>query len=472
MKIRIVNLFDDILQIIKIRLSLSVLFAVIISVFIVIILSGYWKKPHKVISADVQEYYSYLPATFIFHDLTTTSIPFDYKKEYLWSYKSPIGIPVFKFTMGLSFLYTPFFFIAYLYSIVSGQYSLGVGAPYQFALLMSSFAFFILGMVYLRKILLKYYSDSVTAITILSVVIGTNMFYYAGVRAAMSHVFSFALFTVFVWNTIKWYNVHTVKTSIVLGLLAGLISLIRPSNAIIIIFFVFYGLTGRRALLLRFSLFLKQYKLILLIIFFAFLVWIPQIFYWKIMTGSFFYYSYGSKEGFFFTNPQIINILFSYHNGWLLYTPIMIFALLGIALLYYKRKGLFWSVFLYTVLNIYVLSSWWCWWFVGFGNRAFIESYAILAFPFAEFTCFIIYHRKKILQYVFYPILLFLLFLNCFQTWQYANNLGHYDGMTKKAYWYLFLNKNPHRNYYKYMARPDYKKAKKGIYEFNKKKSF
>ena len=449
---------------------MAAFYSILITVLLIILLSGYWKKPHKVINADVQEYYAYLPAVFVFHDISTLSVPFDYRKAYLWTSNSPIGKPVFKFTMGLSFLYAPFFFIAQGYSKLFGIHTMGTGPPYQFALLMSSFVFLIIGLFTLRKILKKYYSDGVVAITLLSMVIGTNLLYYAGVRAAISHAYSFALFTLFIWNVIQWYKQPTFKTSMILGLLAGIISLIRPSNALIVLFFIFYGVTDKKSLAHRIPLFFKNYQQILTFIFFTLLVWVPQMVYWKTMTGQLFYYSYGTKEGFFFNNPQIINSLFSYHNGWLLYTPIMILALVGIVPVYYRRKAFFWPILLFTIANIYLLSSWWCWWFVGFGNRAYIESYAILSIPFAEFVSFVVYNRQKIFRFIFYPLVLFLLFLNTFQVWQYSQNMGHSDGMTKESYWFLFLNNHPHGKHYRLMARPDYQKAIKGIYEFNKKK--
>jgi hypothetical protein len=347
---------------------------------------------------------------------------------------------------------------------------MGFGPPYKFALLMSSFFFLVVGLIYLRKILLRHYSDLVTALTVIALVVGTNMLYYSGLRAAMSHVYTFSLFTLFVWNTLKWYDNPKTKTAAVLGLLTGIISLIRPSDVIIVLFFLFYGVTGAGSLKKRLCFLTGKIKDIVLMLFFAVLVWVPQMIYWKTMAGKWLYYSYGSQEGFFFNNPQILNSLFSYHNGWLLYTPLMIFALAGIVLLYKRRRNYFLPVFIFTVVNIYILSSWWCWWFVGFGNRAYIESYALLSIPFAEFLTFVIGSRKKIVKYLFFTVFVFLLFLNSFQVWQYSHQMGHFDGISKKAYWTLFLNPNGKWQFNKYLERPDYKKAKKGIYVFGKKR--
>ncbi len=446
-------------------ISVLAVIVTIIAVFTIIIASGKWKKPQGVIYSDVQEYYTYLPAFFIYHDLTAKTVPSEYFK-YFWLGKSPNGKKVFRFTMGLSFLYAPFFFMAQLYAQFSGGNISGFSSPYQFSLLMSSFTFLLIGLIFLRKILLLYYKKYIVAITLIAIVFGTNLLLYSSVRAPMAHTYNFALFSMFIYFTIKWFRTPYYRYALAIGLLTGLISLIRPSNIIIVLFFIFYQTVSWKSFTAHISVFAKQYKQFLVTVFAAFLVWVPQLIYWKIYTGSFLFYSYG-KEGFFFNNPQIINILFSYRNGWLLYSPLMIIALTGIVVLYFKRKDFFFPVLIFTLLNIYILSSWWCWWFVGFGNRAFIDSYAILAIPFAEITALILSRRSKI-KYLYYPVLLFLVFLNGFQTWQFTHDMGHYDGMTKSSYRYLFLNDSPKGKQYKLFHRPDYKKAKKGIYEFGK----
>ena len=450
------------------KVSLLTVYALLITVFIIIIESGYWKKPYKVIRADVAGYYAYLPSLFIYKDITTETIPIEVRKKVLWALPAPNGTPVFKFTMGMSILYAPFFFLAHLYALASGDTSMGFGAPYQFALIMSSFIFLIIGLVYLRKLLKRYFSDKVTAVTLVVVTAGTNLLYYSALRATVTHTYNFALFTLFIYYTIQWYKNPGVKISVILGLLSGIISLVRPSNTLIVLFFIFYGLKSGEDRKNRIALFLKQYKNILIILFFTFLVWVPQVYYWKTLTGKFFYYSYTSDEGFFFGNPQIISSLFSYHNGWLLYTPLMALALAGIPLLYFRHRDFFRPVTIFMVVFIYVLSSWWCWWFVGFGNRAYIESYALLAFPFAELLTAINENRRKLLRFAFYLMTAFLLFLNSFQVWQYSHNMGHYDGMTKESYWYLFLNNKARGKFYQLIKRPDYQKARQGIYEFKK----
>ena len=52
----------------------------------------------------------------------------------------------------------------------------------------------------------------------------------------MSHVFSFSLITMFLHYTLEWIKKPTLFLTVIMGMLAGLIVLIRPVNGLIVIF--------------------------------------------------------------------------------------------------------------------------------------------------------------------------------------------------------------------------------------------
>jgi len=184
-------------------------------------------------------------------------------------------------------------------------------------------------------------------------------------------------------------------------------------------------------------------------------------------TGSFLYFSYG-EERFFFDNPQIFRGLFGYRKGWLLYAPIMFFALIGVFFLRNKLKAFFLPIILFVTLNIYVILSWWAWWYGGsFGLRAFIDSYALLIFPLAAIISFF-YQKsnKKIRLAVFASAVLFISH-GMFQTKQYHYGAIHWDSMSKAAYWDSFGNLKQSEKFNSLLIHPDYEKAKKGEKELN-----
>lgn len=425
-----------------------------------------WELPKRVIVTDVISYYSYLPAAFINKDISLKFVTREYSvSDQFCPDKTPEGKNVIRTTMGLSFLYTPFFFLAHVLAEPLGYQANGFSDPYKLGLIVSAVFYLGLGLYFLRKILEKYFSSVVTAITIFSITIGTNLVYYSSVEAPLAHVYEFSLISLFIYLVIKWWEMPGLKGAILLGLLSGLITLIRPTNIIVLLILISWNITSIDDLKHRLVFFLRSYYLVIAMIISFIIIWVPQIAYWKFITGNYFYNSYATSNvgNFFFYNPQIINGLLSYRKGWLLYTPIMAFALTGIILLFHRRKELFWPVFIFTVLNIFIVLSWWCWWYGGsFGLRAFIDSYSLLAIPFSVFITWLL-DQGKLLKIAGFTILVILIGYNLFETKQYYTGAIHWDSMTKKAYWESFGKTYPTSKFYKSLEEPDYEKAIKGI---------
>jgi hypothetical protein len=136
--------------------------------------------------------------------------------------------------------------------------------------------------------------------------------------------------------------------------------------------------------------------------------------------------------------------------------------LIGIIVLYFRKRDFFWPVAVYTFLNLYVVLSWWCWWYGGgFGHRAMIDSYAVLAVPLAAFMSFIF---EKKLKYRVSVLILLACFisLNIFQSWQYSFGAIHWDGMNKTTYWDSYFRTKVRPGFYQMVDNPDYKAALKG----------
>ncbi len=443
----------------------------IFSIIIVLIVSasslyltfntGRFKTPSKIIAWDVISYYSYLPATFIEKDYKLTFLK-DF--EHYWPETTEDGAYVIRTTMGLSIMYSPFFFIAHWLAPEFGFEADGFTQPYALALILSSIFFVFLGFLFLRKLLLKYYSDLVVGIVLLIIGLGTNLFWYTTIAAPMSHAYSFALFAIFLYLTEKWHRKISLKNSVLLGLVFGLISLIRPTNSLIILVFAFYKVSNFRTFKEKFILFRNNFLQLFIIAFFAFLVCLPQFLYWKSLTGEFLYFSYGSDQNFFFQNPKIFKVLFSFRKGWLVYTPVMIFALLGFILMVKtETKQYLLAILLFTAINIYVISSWWCWWYGGgFGMRALIESYALFAIPLAAFFSWLLKQKLKKRIFLLLPVIMISL-QSAFHTVQYYYGAIHWDSMTKEAYFDSFWRSKRSEDFKNKIKPPDYEAAKKGI---------
>ncbi len=432
----------------------------------------YWKRTDRIIAQDVLHYYAYLPAVFIYQDIElkyVTENPSAYQNK-VWPIHSQLGKNTIVTTMGMSIMYTPAFLTTRIYMLLTGQgEDDGYGPPYRLGLIIGTLVYLLFALILLKKLLLKFFSTVVVAITLLIVVPGTNLFHYATAEATMTHANSFFLYAAFLYLTVLWHEKPSFRLSILLGLVSGMIALVRPTNAIIGLVFIFWDVKSLESLKDKALFFVKNYKWLMTLLAFAVLIWVPQIVYWKTMTGLYFFNGYGSDQGFFFNNPQIFNNLFSYRKGWLVYTPVMILAFIGIVIMFRKLKGIAVPLIIFTLLNVYIISSWWAWWYGGgFGLRAYVESYALYAVGFAAFVQWVIDRRKWIVTLPVMLIIVAFIALNLFQTRQYYFGSIHYVGMTKEAYWHSFLKLKPYGKFYDKLTIPNMEKARQGIYEYEK----
>jgi hypothetical protein len=423
-----------------------------------------WGK-NKVIDNDVVSYYAYLPAGVIFHDLSfefTKSLPEGFSGK-IWLMTAPNGKPILRMTMGLAFLWLPFFLVAHLFSKIMGIEALGYSWPYSLSIFAATIFYLFIGLVFLRKILLKYFSEIVTGITLLLLVLSTNMMYYIISEPGMSHVYNFSLIIIFLYTTLKWIENPTYATSTILGLLAGLIVLIRPINGLVLVFPALLAINSYEEFKQRL---VNRWKFIVLAGLSALVILLPQLLYWKMQTGHFLFNSYMDQGRFYFTNPNVLNGLLSFRKGWFIYTPVMLLSVAGLFVLKQHVAGFSRVLVVFMVLFVYVVFSWWCWWYGGsFGSRPMIDTYGLMAIPLAAFLA--LFTKKAIWQQALLGLVLVLMIsLNQIQMNQYRTSLLHWDSMTGKAYKGIFLKKNWPEGYDKMIQVPDYDKALKGEKEY------
>jgi hypothetical protein len=313
------------------------LFAVVISC-LAIILSNIIYSPHNILSWDVFGYYLYLPLVFIYNDLGMNNVEEIY--ALIETYKStatfyqgielPSGGWVMKYSAGMALLYLPFFLIGHVTALVSHYPADGFSLPYQYALLSGGILYTVAGIIFLRKLLLKYFSDVTTALVIFIIIFGTNFFFHTGMHGqnAMTHNYLFTLYVFILLLTGKWYETRKMRFAVLLAIVCGLMILARPSEVVCLFIPALWGITGKPAMRERIKLLKEQKKQVLLFILILLLIGSVQFIYWKLYTGLFFYDSYGGNpgEGFDLLSPYTWQVLFSFRKGWLIYTPVMILA--------------------------------------------------------------------------------------------------------------------------------------------------
>lgn len=432
-----------------------ILFILVAFVFIWQNISKSLWRDQKVLRIDAEIYYTYLPATFIhgnplFEGVDEHNTPFAV-------HSTSTGRNAVKMSMGVAILEIPFFLGGHLYAHLDPKYEPnGFSIPYHFAIALSSVVYTVLGMLLLGLFLRRKFSDLVAISTLILIGFGTNLYHYSIYETGMAHPVTFFLLSALLYMTDRWIVNKKVWRSLLIGVVLGLIILIRPINILFCIPFLFFLKKPEEEWKAHFKNLFLPFSHILLMALGAFLIVLPQLLFWKIQTGGFLYYSY-REEGFFWLNSHVWQGLFSIRKGWFIYTPLMLFATLGLINLYKTRREYFLGTLIFLIPFLYVTFSWWCWWYGGgFGARTLIDILPIMAIPLAALLEWVF--RKKFWNLLMIiPVL--LIYLNLFQSWQYSKGYIHYDGMTWEGYKTVFLKDHTPYGYWEQLQRPDYDNA-------------
>lgn len=418
-----------------------------------------WNNREKIIEGETHSYYSYLPAYFIYNDLKLENSDYVFENGYRLFHprKTIDDKKVIDKTMGASVLFAPFFFIANFTASLNDDFSAnGVDAPYKFFIWLSILFYLFIGLDFLKKIFFQLnFSDQNSAITIAIIGLGTNLFYYSSLSGSMQIIYNFCFISLFIYYTILWHQKPTVKKTIYIGLIFGIITLIKPNNTYLFLLFLFYGVFTLKSFKEQVLIFKTNWYLIWLIFQITAIIWIPQFIYWKYITGEFFYLKQINSD-YYFKFPKIIDGLIGFRKGWLIYTPIMLFVILGIFVIKNEIKKWLLPIIVILIISIWVsFQSWKNLYSPSFGQFSFIDIYPLLSIVIIAFISKI-FQSNMLLKYVSVFTIFIFISLNIFQTLQYENKAIHKDGMTAELYLKQFGKLNRIDDYFNYVKLPDY----------------
>lgn len=398
----------------------------------------FWKDT---IASDGRGYYAYLPS-IVLHGSFNFDQVLDREKQIYPAMMAGTfitqveGKPVNKYLAGVALLILPFFLLAILLSFLAGFPVDGYNAIFQVMVSVAGVFYMMVGLLFTFRLLKKFkIPDGVAVFSLWVVTFGTNLLIYTVDAPAMSHVFSFAVVAGFLLFSKEYFSFYKAKDGVLSAFMFGLIVLIRPVNGIVALLIPF--LAGDfKDFADGFKIFINKRKYWLPAVFIILLLMMIQPVLWFVQTGNWLVWSY-QGEGFNFLNPEISKVLFSYQKGFFVYTPVALVAITGLFGFYRKSKWqLFWMTgFLITL--VWLVASWWNWYYGdSFGQRVFIDFYAVLALLLATS---INGFRNRILKTGFIILVLTLCFTNLVQTWQYSHGIIHAYAMNKAKYWHVFL---------------------------------
>lgn len=407
----------------------------------------------RIINSDGKGYYGYLTAVFIYHDLDYKFIE-SYESKYYPPNRSVFkeyrvsvnGKTVNKCFPGVAILWLPFFLIAHLLSYLLGFSTDGYSIIYQYSIAFAALFYFWFATRILMKLLERLGAGEQRAafVTVL-VGLGTNLMFFTIIEPSMSHVYSFFLITAFVYAAFRFFESLDSGWIPVGSILFALIILARPTNGLVILLVPAMSsfnpsFTWKSILKIPDLTRNTIFGFLLM----AGLFFIPMLL-WHHQTGQWIVYSYGN-ESFDFSNPRFFSILFSYNRGWFIYTPVAFLSMAGFAGLWKKNRILFFWSSAFMFLFIYILSSWWMWYYASkCGQRAFIDIYVLTAI-----LLFFLYEiiQKRIHRHILSATFVLLIALNLLQFYQHARFIFPAQYITSRIYWDSFFSLYPEARVY------------------------
>jgi hypothetical protein len=414
-----------------------------------------WKTDWFNFNGDSLGYYTYLPSFFIHNDLDNLDLTTFHRVKTALNITKPEelhqdfhtgnvvnGKRLILYTSGVAMLQTPFFLMAHAVAKPLGYEADGYSQPYKTSIFFGNIFYVMLGLWFLRKILREYgFSELTVSLALFLIAFATNLHYFTVYSGYMSHSYLFALYAFLIWQTIQFYAKPNPKNIFLMGFLTGLIAVTRPLDALIVVIPLLYGIFSWKDLKQRFHFFINQKQLVAIGLFGAFLALLPQLIYWKQITGHWIFNSY-LDNAFIYKWTQIREGLIGFKNGWLVYTPILFFALIGIYFMWKKRdavNALRLPIALFFPPYICYVYFWWCFNYInGFGSRPMIDTYALLAIPLSIFIEKIIQRRWVFSLWLI--LAAFLTWLNVFQSYQMTANLLVSEE-SNATFWWVSMGK-------------------------------
>jgi hypothetical protein len=411
------------------KYSLSIWGGLLIIASVILLWKNQAHTPVNFVVGDAGDYYSYLTSFFIHHDLAN-------QKGDVWYLLKTTEGTLNVHPVGESILLLPFFGLGCLLAFIFGSEVNGLSAPFQISLALAAISYVLLGLYFLKQLLQENgHTTKAILITLTLILFGTNLFNYTIFEACMSHVYSFALISMFLYYTYIYVKNLESKNIYKALLLLGLIVLLRPNNGLIVcsIFIWMNNWQQTKEIILHTLKTRAFYKgLVLTLAIISLQSWI-----WLYQSGQFLNDTY-KADGFYWGNPQIFKMLFGFDNGFFIYTPLCLVLLFGLVPLFKKNRFKFWSAIIFLSGLIYFFASYWGYtYFDGLGIRVLVDYYALFTIIGAKLTELIL--ESKIASLLASPLAIFLVILNLIYCYQNNRAIILRAGMNFEQWKYTFL---------------------------------
>jgi len=243
------------------------------------------------------------------------------------------------FTVGPAILWAPFLAATHVgvllaRSMGSAVSPDGFSTPYRIAMALATAFYGFLGLLISFRIARKYVDETWALLATLGIWWASSLPVYMYFNPSWSHAHSAFVVALFLWYWHETRDSRNLWQWILLGALAGLMLDVYYANVMLFVILPFeamreYGAAFRRAtpgtpgvwqLLTRHAAFAIALLVCML----------PTFIAHRVIYGSIFATGYVPIRDWFWGSPYLLSVLFSANHGLLSWTPVLLFALIGL----------------------------------------------------------------------------------------------------------------------------------------------
>jgi hypothetical protein len=331
-----------------------------------------------------------------------------------------------------------FFTVLFIFIILLLVHLYTTSGKFHFLEYLLCLGIFSAGTWFLRETLLFYVPDAVTAVTLLILAFGTNLFYLAGVDLLLQPVLLFSLYAAVIYLTALVHRSPGRTKTVLLAVASGIAVLVQAEGYQVLLIPALWGIHDLESAREKYSGAIRNYREMLVFIACLLVFVLAATVALRIRPGEIAFLDIRLPGFFIFTQRFFWNDLFSFDHGWLIYSPLVLLTAAGFYFLSERNREIFSALFGLCFLNLLIESNWTE---LGstevFGQVAFVPLIAVLSLPLAILLK-VISEKKWHTRLVTGVIFILFILLNIFQTWQYREGIILRSGMTPDAYCAVF----------------------------------
>jgi hypothetical protein len=346
------------------------------------------------VRGDGVGYYAYLRSALIDHDLRFENdylqanesfvlSRVDAKGKLLPRLYTKTGYVENHFTVGPAILWAPVMLATHGAVLLASHLGARVAAngysrPYLLAMALTTACYGFLSLLLAFQIARKFFSERWAFLSTVGIWMASSLPIYMYFNPSWSHAHSAFSVALFLWYWERTRGRRTPGQWAVLGLAAGLMGNLYYPNVILLIFptlEVVHGVFFDRSEEGEGSRSIRKWALGCAVFFVVFVAaLLPTFITRQIIYGSPFETGYPPIWTWNWTSPAFLKVLFSSDHGLFSWTPVLLFAFLGLLLLIKRDALLGWGALLTFLAYYYFIASYPDWdGLSSFGNRFFVS---------------------------------------------------------------------------------------------------